>query len=48
MGFIDKMRDRFKMGKGRAKEKAGRATGDPYPGDQGRGRACEQWRPSGH
>ena len=30
MGFIDKMRNRFKMGKGRAKEKAGRATGDPY------------------
>jgi uncharacterized protein YjbJ (UPF0337 family) len=30
MGFLDKMRNRFKMGKGRAKEKTGRATGDPY------------------
>ena len=30
MGFLNKMRNRFKMGKGRAKEKAGRATGDPY------------------
>ncbi len=30
MGFMDKMRNRFKMGKGRAKHEAGRATGDPY------------------
>ena len=30
MGFMDKLRNRFQMGKGRAKAKAGRATGDPY------------------
>lgn len=30
MGFIDKLRNRFTMGKGRAKEDVGRATGDPY------------------
>jgi uncharacterized protein YjbJ (UPF0337 family) len=28
MGFLDKMRNRFKMGKGRAKEKTGRHTGN--------------------
>lgn len=28
MGFLDKMRNRFKMGKGRATEKTGRATGN--------------------
>lgn len=28
MGFVDKMRNKFKMGKGRAKERTGRATGD--------------------
>jgi uncharacterized protein YjbJ (UPF0337 family) len=28
MGFMDKMRNRFQMGKGRAKAKTGRATGD--------------------
>jgi uncharacterized protein YjbJ (UPF0337 family) len=30
MGFIDKMRNKLKMGRGRAEEKAGRAAGDPY------------------
>ena len=30
MGFFDKMRNRFKMSKGRAKETAGRTTGKPY------------------
>ena len=30
MGFMDKLRNRFQMGKGRAKAKAGRATGDPH------------------
>ena len=30
MGFMDKLRNRFQMGKGRAKAKTGRATGDPY------------------
>jgi uncharacterized protein YjbJ (UPF0337 family) len=29
MGFFDKFRNKSKMGKGRAKEKAGRAAGDP-------------------
>lgn len=30
MGFIDKLRNKFKMGRGRAKQNMGRATGDPY------------------
>lgn len=30
MGFMDKMRNRFKMGRGHAKQEVGRATGDPY------------------
>lgn len=30
MGFMDKLRNRLKMGRGRAKENVGRATGDPY------------------
>ena len=30
MGFMDKLRNRFKMGKGEAKQNVGRATGDPY------------------
>jgi uncharacterized protein YjbJ (UPF0337 family) len=30
MGFMDKLRNKFKMGKGRAKQDVGRATGDPY------------------
>ena len=30
MGFMDKMRNKLKMGKGRTKENVGRATGDPY------------------
>ena len=30
MGFIDKLRNKFKMGRGRATENAGRAAGDPY------------------
>jgi uncharacterized protein YjbJ (UPF0337 family) len=30
MGLADKLRNRFRMGKGRAEAKAGRATGDPY------------------
>ena len=29
MGFMDKLRNRFQMGKGRAKQDVGRATGDP-------------------
>jgi uncharacterized protein YjbJ (UPF0337 family) len=30
MGFMDKLRNRFMMSKGHAKQDAGRATGDPY------------------
>jgi len=30
MGVIGKLRNRFRMGKGRAKARTGRATGDPY------------------
>jgi uncharacterized protein YjbJ (UPF0337 family) len=30
MGFMDKLRNRFKMAKGHARQDAGRATGDPY------------------
>jgi uncharacterized protein YjbJ (UPF0337 family) len=37
MGFMDKMRNRFKMGKGHAKQEAGRATGDPYLEAEGQG-----------
>ncbi len=37
MGFVDKMRNKFKMGRGRVKEDACRATGDPYLEAKGRG-----------
>lgn len=37
MGFVDKMRNKFKMGRGRAKENVGRATDDPYLEAKGRG-----------
>lgn len=30
MSLVNKLRNRFRMGKGRAKAKAGRAAGDPY------------------
>ena len=30
MGFMDKLKNRFQMSKGRGKENVGRATGDPY------------------
>ena len=29
MGFVDKMRNKFKMGRGRAKENVGRTIGNP-------------------
>jgi uncharacterized protein YjbJ (UPF0337 family) len=41
MGFIDKLRNRFKMGRGRAKQEAGRAMGDPYLEAEGRGERVE-------
>lgn len=37
MGFMDKMRNRFKMGRGHAKQDVGRATGDPYLEARGQG-----------
>ncbi len=37
MGFMDKLRNRFTMGKGHAKQKAGQAAGDPYLEARGRG-----------
>jgi uncharacterized protein YjbJ (UPF0337 family) len=37
MGFAGKLRNKFKMGKGRAKHEAGRATGDPYLEAKGQG-----------
>lgn len=30
MGFMDKLRNKLQMGRGRAKQETGRATGDPY------------------
>jgi uncharacterized protein YjbJ (UPF0337 family) len=30
MGFMDKLRNRFKMGRGRARQNVGQATDDPY------------------
>jgi uncharacterized protein YjbJ (UPF0337 family) len=35
MGFMDKLRNRFKMSKGHAKQNVGRATGDPYLESEG-------------
>jgi uncharacterized protein YjbJ (UPF0337 family) len=37
MGFIDKLKNKMQMGKGRAKENVGRATGDPYLESKGQG-----------
>lgn len=37
MGLASKMRNSFRMGKGRAKANTGRATGDPYLEVKGRG-----------
>jgi uncharacterized protein YjbJ (UPF0337 family) len=37
MGFMDKLRNKLQMGKGRAKENVGRATGDPYLETRGQG-----------
>ena len=30
MGFMDKLKNRFQMSKGRGKQNMGRAAGDPY------------------
>lgn len=37
MGFLDKLKNRFQMGKGRSKQNIGRATGDPYLEAEGQG-----------
>lgn len=37
MGFMDKIRNKLTMGKGRAKQETGRATGDPYLEAKGQG-----------
>jgi uncharacterized protein YjbJ (UPF0337 family) len=36
MGFMDKLRNKLQMGRGRVKQEAGRAAGDPYLESQGR------------
>ena len=41
MGFMDKLRNRFTMSKGRAKENVGRATGDPYLETRGQAERVE-------
>jgi len=41
MGFMDKLRNKFTMGKGRAKQNAGRATGDPYLESEGQAERVE-------
>ena len=41
MGFMDKLRNRFMIGKGRAKQRAGRATGDPYLETEGQAERVE-------
>jgi len=41
MGFMDKLKNRFTMGRGRAKQEAGRAAGDPYLEAEGRGERVE-------
>lgn len=35
MGVMDKLRNKLQMGKGRAKQRAGDATGDPYLAAEG-------------
>ena len=37
MGFFDKIRNKFKMGRGQAKQNVGRATDDPYLEAEGQG-----------
>ncbi len=41
MGFIDKMRNKFMMGRGRAKQDAGQATGDRRLEAEGQGERVE-------
>lgn len=37
MSFLDKLRNRLQMAKGRAKARTGRAAGDPYLATKGQG-----------
>lgn len=37
MGFFDKLRNKMQMGRGRAKQEAGRAAGNPRLEAEGRG-----------
>jgi uncharacterized protein YjbJ (UPF0337 family) len=37
MGFMDKLKNRLQMGRGRTKQEMGRAAGDPYLEAEGRG-----------
>ncbi|HEY3878785.1 MAG TPA: CsbD family protein [Trebonia sp.] len=41
MGFMDKLRNRFTMSKGHAKQDVGRAAGDPYLEAEGKGERVE-------
>jgi uncharacterized protein YjbJ (UPF0337 family) len=41
MGFMDKVHNKFKMGRGRAKQDVGRATGDPYLEAEGQSERIE-------
>jgi uncharacterized protein YjbJ (UPF0337 family) len=41
MSFMDKLRNRFKMGRGRARQKVGQATGDPYQEASGQAERIE-------
>jgi uncharacterized protein YjbJ (UPF0337 family) len=41
MGFIDKLRNRFMMARGRGKQEAGRTAGDPYLEAEGRSERVE-------
>jgi uncharacterized protein YjbJ (UPF0337 family) len=41
MGFMDKLRNRLQMGRGKSKQEAGRAMGDPYLEAEGRGERIE-------
>jgi uncharacterized protein YjbJ (UPF0337 family) len=41
MGLMDKMRNKFMMGRGRAKQDAGRAMNDPYLEGEGRAERVE-------
>lgn len=41
MGFMDKVRNRFKMAKGHTREGVGRAVNDPYQVDKGQAERAE-------